>query len=79
MTYAFHKCVLNAMTAPNPPKYTKFDTYQKKRNRAWSEIGPKSDFVFAISASLQKSIELISTPVSTPLELRAPLCVISSR
>ena len=46
-----HKCVLNAMTAPNPTQYTKFGKYlEKHTNRDWSEICPKSDFVllFAI-------------------------------
>ena len=38
MKLTVHKCVLNAMTAPNPTQYSKLDKYRKKTT-------PKSDWV----------------------------------
>ena len=36
MKLTIHKCVLNAMTAPNPTQYTKSDKYKvKTKNRDW--------------------------------------------
>ena len=34
-----HKCVLKAMTAPNPTQTTKSGKYKKPKNRSWSDMG----------------------------------------
>ena len=50
MKSIFHKLVVNAVTAPNSPRYTKLDKYKEtNQNRNWSEICVKLDFVvFAV-------------------------------
>ena len=76
MTSSFHKYVLNAMTAPNPPQIRKFDKYNVKTKEI--EIGPtRGSLVHRCSLycyHLMASSAARTLPTTTTQRLRVEAC-----